>query len=222
MRSVLLFIFLSFTITYTSGQKKILLNNPQKINPRKYEGIKGSAYLWDKNKEVTIYSFESDKIEHITGNYNLVDKVFEAYQDNKYIILPFQHYPILEYSEDGKKKKLFANIHPKLNNSYSLQHYQSENFRVFENKRKKKKTLTFHAPGKDKKIHKFITYSDYFILYQGSLISIPLQIKKIIKKFGHKKEIKKFIKENKLKIKKIADMIILLEYIDKQGWMDIN
>ena len=60
---------------------------------------------------------------------------------------------------------------------------------------------------------KFKSIEEYFIEKNGILIPIEIHKKKILKSLpSHRKEVEKFIKSNKIKLKKEADLIKVIQY----------
>ncbi|MEM9547277.1 MAG: hypothetical protein AAGA77_14955 [Bacteroidota bacterium] len=186
----------------------------------KYKDYKGTPYLWEENKEVIIFDRNAKEYNSVIGNYNGLDGEFEVYKNDRFIRLPpYLYIKIQVINDPAVNYTLYSNIHPKLKNKYCIQHAQSSNYRVFESFIAKESNTTIQKPGKPAEIKKIIPKSNYFILAGRALIQFKLNRKKLIKKFGHKKEIKRFLKENKIKINTIEDVLPLLEFLDSNGWL---
>jgi len=203
-----------------SAQQDIKMINALPFNSEKYKDFKGSPYLWEENKEVIIYDKRGVEYSSAMGNYNGLENEFEVYKDDSFIQLPHSTYISIKVINDDKTNySLFSNIHSKLKNKYCIRHKRSENYSVFESFQPRKSVVKLETPGKATVISKIIPKTKYYIIYGAELIPFEIKKKKLYKQFGHKDEIKKFLKENKLKIKTINDVLPLFEFLDSKGWL---
>ena len=221
MRFQILLIIVILGWNVSIAQQDIKMVNAIPFNSEKYKDFKGSPYLWKESKEVIIYDINGIDYNSVMGNYNGLENEFEVYRDNEFIQLPHATYFSMKVINDDEVDYfLFSNLHPKLNNKYSIQHGKTANYRVLESFIPKKSVVKLETPGKATEFNKIVRRSKYYILYGRELISFKVSKKKLIKQFGHKKEIKAFLKENKLKIKKIEDVLPLFEFLDSKGWLE--
>ena len=221
IRSIL---FYSIALLFTSyagvSQNYEMMLNARPYDVERYDDVTGSAYMWDEPVLVTLISLSQDPVKNVLGNYNMAEGEFEVYKDKEYIVLNKLEYPIIEYvNSDGEVTTLISIPNPELNFGYCIQHHKEVNFLILETKRKRKSEVIIQTPGKTNKLNKFKKSSDYYIIKSGKLIKFKPSSKKIAKEFGHKKEIKKFIKSNDLKVKKVKDAVVLLKYMNEQGWI---
>ena len=206
--------------TNINAQHDIKMVNSSLFNPDKYNDYKGSPYLWKESKEIIVYDNTATDYNSVMGNYNGVEHEFEVYEGNQYIKLPHETYIKLDVvNDDEVSYSLFSNVHPKLKNKYCILHHRSPNFWVYESFNPKVSLVKIETPGKATEINKISKRSQYYVKYGRKLIEFQPKKKKLIKQFGHKKEINKFLKDNKIKIKKVKDVIPLLEYLDENGWL---
>lgn len=212
-----LFIFLSPSMI---GQDDILFKNIKPYDTERYLNFNGSAYLFEEPTAVKVYAMDREPIEGIVGNYNMAEGELEIYKGNSYLELKKNQYPKVEFIDsDGNLIRLISVSHPKLSFGYCIQHFADDSFMILEQRKRLKSSVKIQTPGKTESIDKFKKSKDFFILKNGQLIEFKTSKKKIIKKFGHKKEIKEYIKSNKLKLKKMEDVISLFQFIDNQGWL---
>ena len=194
--------------------------NSQTFDPDKYAEYKGSPYLWKENKEVIIYDRNAVDYNSVMGNYNGLDHEFEVYENNQFIRLPHETYISIEVINDPKVKyTLYSNVHSKLKNKYSILHGRGDNYRVYESFDPQTSEVVIETPGKTTRVNKIKAKSYYYIAYGADLIQFEPKKKKLVKQFGHKKAINKFLKENKIKIKNVADVIPLFDFLDANGWL---
>lgn len=216
----ILLIILFIGWNHADAQHVIKMINSRVYDADQYKDYKGSPYLWKENKEVIIVDKDAKDYKSVIGNYNGLDGEFEVYKDNLFIRLPHTTYINIEIINDPEiKYTLYSNVHPKLKNKYSIQHHSAPNYRIFESFIPKESVVKIETPGKTTEVNKIIPRSKYYILTGSHLIQFKISKKKLIKQFGHKKEIKAFLKENKIKIKKIEDVLPLFEFLDSKGWL---
>lgn len=218
LQILLTFILIGYNPLY--GQGKIKMINASTYKSDQYDDAKGSPYLWKENKEVVIFDTNGTEYYSVSGNYNALDQEFEVYKGSDFIRLPHDTYVCIKVKTDkGEEYSLFSNVHPKLKNKYCILRGQNDKFKIYENVNAKMSVVTMETPGKATVVKKIKTSSKYYIVYGSDLISFKKSKKKLAKKFGHKKEIKKFIKENDLDVKNFQDLIVLFTYLDENDWL---
>ncbi len=221
IRSIFIYtLALLFVSNLGVTQNTDMMLNAKPYDEERYDNFKGEAYLWDEPVLVTLNSLNGEPIKGVSGNYNMAEGEFEVYKDKKFIVLNKLRFPIIEHTDsDGETTTLISVAHPKLNFGFCIQHHKEENFMILEKRKKLKSEVKVETPGQTQHLNRFKNSRDYYILKNGKLIKIKLSRKKITKEFGHTKEIKEYIKSNKLKVKKIEDAVILLKYMNEQGWL---
>ncbi len=218
--NVLFFLFCFLFSSAGFSQATIKMANAKPYDEDRYKDFKGEPYLWEQPKEVTIWGVNQDPIAGVMGNYNLVEGQFEIYQDDKFIIINKLEYPKIVSSEvDGESTTLLAVMHPKLSFGYCIEHYNEDQFLVLEQRKRLKSSVVVETPGKTERMQKLKNSKKVYALKSGQLFEIKSKTKKIIKQFGHKKEIKDFVKANKLKLKNVKDLVTLLKYLNENEWV---
>jgi hypothetical protein len=203
------------------SQNTDMMLNAKPYDDERYESFKGTAYLWEEPVSVTLNSLNGEPIKGIIGNYNMAEGEFEVYRDKKFIVINKLRFPIIEHTDsDGQMTTLMSVAHPKLSFGFCILHHREENFMILEKRKKMKSEVKVETPGQTQHLNRFKNSRDFYILKNGKLTKIKLSKKKITKEFGHKNEIKEYIKSNKLKVKNIEDAVILLKYLNKQGWIN--
>jgi hypothetical protein len=221
IRSILFYtIALLFVSNIGISQTSEMMLNERPFDAERYSDFTGTAYLWESPVSVKLSSVNQQPIEGIMGNYNMAEGEFEVYKDKNFIVLNKLEFPKIEYVNlEGQITTLISVSHPKLSFGYCVLHHQEENFMILERRKKLKSTRKVETPGQTQHMNKLKNSRDYYILKNGKLIKIKLSRNKITKEFGHKKEIKEYIKLNDLKVKKIKDAVILLKYMNEKGWI---
>jgi len=223
MRLQFLLIFLFIGCNSAEGQNDILMVNAITYNAKKYKEYHGSPYLWKENKKVTIYDINAKEYSGVFGNYNVLENEFEVYRDDSYILLPHSRYICIKVIDDPDiSYSLYSNVHPKLKNKYCIRHAQTANYSVYESRTAKQRVVEVQTPGVPTKFNKINSRSYYYLIIGNKLIPFKISKKKIIKKFGHKKEINAFIKDQKIKIKEMEDVVLLFGFLDSKGWLEVK
>lgn len=222
--SRLIFLYVAVLLFVSSSSMSQNLDkmlNARPYNAERYSDFRGEAYLWDSPVRVSLSSVNQQPLEGVMGNYNLVEGEFEVYKDKKFVVINRFEYPKIEYADpEGQITTLISIAHPKLSFGYCILHHQEQYFMILELWKKMKLSRKIETPGKTEHLNNLNNSRDYYILKNGNLIKIKLSRKKITKEFGHKKEIKAYIKSNDLKVKEIKDAVILLRHMNEQGWLD--
>ncbi|MDF1694652.1 MAG: hypothetical protein P1U56_02415 [Saprospiraceae bacterium] len=205
------------------AQHKIKMLNATPYHADQYNDAKGDPYLWKDNKEVIVFDNKGLEYNSVKGNYNGLNHEFEVYKGTEYIKLPHDTYISLKVVNDKKiDYTLFSNVHPKLKNRYCILRGKGTTFRVYESFRAKMSVVTIQTPGKPTEVKKINSTSEYYLIHGTNLIQFKLNKKKILRLFGHEKEIKKFLKENDLNLRKIEEVIQLFTFLEEQDWLKNN
>lgn len=201
--------------SYLQGQnRKVILLNSRPIDPTRYQNIKGNPYLFDDFRLGKVFNYKFNEIDSVLINYNGYSHSFEVRQDDEYIDLDQNYYPVVVlYGEGGKEIFFRRHQQSPLSNRYSRLVYEGEKCMVFENFKVKKETTNVNYGGVDK-TPKFTKKTENFILLDGELIKVPSKKKKILKILGNPPELVKNVKSNKLNLRKESDLIKALEFYD--------
>lgn len=203
-----------------TAQKSLIILDAKKVEKDKYRDIKGNPTIFKDMVSMTVFPVGEKKIDGVRGNYNIYEKLVEVSYSDSYVFLPQKQYPkVILYPEKKDSITLIYSVHPKFSNEYVIVHYEGEDFWIIEQKRVIKKQLTLNPPGGTVYIKKFNHKSNLYLLIDGELSSFELKDKNIYSKFGHKKELKAFLKTNKIKLKKPADTIPLFAFMYEKGWI---
>lgn len=211
-------LLLSLSSFKSTAQDAILILNPVEIDKDKYTDYKGNAYYFDDWTDINVISKGGQEFNNITGNYDQMESNFVVKHQNKFINLPESLYPRIEYTDqDGLAKSFVHQIHPKFQKGYVVVHYSSENIQIIEELRAREQVTVVQKPGETAKIKRIAKKSILHVLRNGEVSGFGRKEKNIVKAFGHKSEVKRFLKENKIKLKKLNDAIKVVKYLDEAG-----
>jgi len=196
------------------------------IMTKKYEDIKGSAYLYDTWISGTLTSKEGEEYTNVMLRYDAYKDRIEVNQNNQVMEINSFDYPKFTFtffkeSNDKVVKHNFASGYdvtgfPK--SSYFDILYQGDHTVL----KKVKKFFTevnvsSYGPSEFQKVFEENNY--YFVANADGVIKeVKLSKKSVIGAFPEKKEIiEKFLSVEKLKLKTQDDLVALFQYIDGAG-----
>jgi len=205
--------FQSLQINGTNGG----LNFTMFYTPEFYEGVEGSPYLNEEWKQGTILLNGNEKIEGLQMRYNLYAQTFEVFENNQvYSLTEPTAFELIElenrlffYNNKERDAKLptgyFQLIYDgatKLFLKRSIDYLDA-----------KKGTTPYHA---SVEVPMLIVKEAYFIKNStGTVIPVGLRQNSILSALAdHRSEVKAYVKEKGLKLNKLQNVLILLEYYD--------
>jgi len=201
---------LCFISIQSIGQNSIILTNADPIDPYRYEGIKGSPYLFDDFTIGEIIDKNGDVYNDVTLNYNAYAQEVEVRKGDQFIELEPGFFKSFQISDSKALKKLgFTNLsklpfqykpHPQLDNAYYMELYNSEFVKAYVMIRKTVYTTIERPPGKLIEKNKFRSEKQLIVIDKNELLKTSMKKKSIIKalqKFG---DINQFAKKRKLKV----------------------
>ena len=224
-RPILSFFFLLtlhfFNISQISAQETdVLMTNTRGIDEYRYEGIKGSPYIYSEWQTGKIISVDADVIEGVPLNFNGETNGFEIKKGNTYIELDPQWY--IRVIIDGKTPEeavVFQKnfLHP-LKNKFTRQVYKGKKLTVVEDFISKIETKTINNVGKNDVIKKFYSKTKYYLIKDRKPILFRLKKKVLLPLLGHEKELEEFLKQEKIKLNNEKDLIRLLTFYEEKGF----
>lgn len=175
------------------------------------DDIRGSKYLYKDWVEATIIDTDDKMITDVSVNYNGYTKKFEMLErGNKKVELNSWLYQQINVYKD-KKMHTFKLYKDGDTPAYFKVIYEGEKASFLEKFDTKLKVDEIPNYGSSTSTKKYLNRKSTYIYTEGNLIEVKRKDKDIVKVLG-KKELKKYIKENKLKIKEDKDLSALFEY----------
>lgn len=230
---LLLASFISFV--NVNGQTSV---NKDGIKKEDYSKIKGNPYLFKDWVTADLIHLEKDELKDVKirydlylGELELMDTGQNTLKSNaieingeKFIILEDQFYKTIRIKKENNPKalkdfdldeiNLIKGFHKDFLNKYAVSLYAGEDILLIRTYDVVFRETKINSPGKIEKIKKFTKRTGYSIIKDREKIDIKLKDKDLYKALGKKDELKKYAKSNKLKLKKLKDVIKLLEYYE--------
>jgi hypothetical protein len=186
----------------------------QDIDPSRYDKIQGSPYLYKVWQKAKIISSNGDVYYESELNYNGLTQQLEIKENEKSKPLPPYTFIKVFVEGDNGTEAFLKRIHPDFGDNVVCVSYDGQRVKLI-----KIFTIRLAESGAQTSIQpaafeKFIPRVEYYIMTDGSLASIALKKKKVIKVLGHNAEIEQYIKEHSLTLKKESDLIQVLKHYE--------
>jgi len=228
---------------FLAGQhsSKIYSTIDDRIKKEMYPEIKGSPYLFKKwanadlihlkrepLNDVSIrYDLYAGEVEILDDGVNLTSENIMEVDDEKFIILEDNYYRKIVITKDDNPDLmsdfkvdtiyLMKGIHKDYLRKYAVVLYNGPDLQLVRTYDVIFRESKINSPGKIEKIKKFSQREGYALVLDKVKTQIKLKEKDILKVLGKEIALKKYIKTNKLKLKKVLDCIKLLKYYDSLG-----
>ena len=200
----------------------VLMTNSRKVEEDRYEGVKGSPYLFKEWRKGKIISVDAATIEGVLLNFNGETKGFEIKKGNSFIELdPKWYIRVLVAAETPDEYITFQkNFLPPLTNEFTRVVYKGANFRVVEHFISKIEVKVINNVGKNEELKKFYSKRNYYLIKEKKATLLKLKKKSLFSFLGHKSELDSFSKKEKLKLSSEADLIKLFTFYEESGFAE--
>ena len=198
----------------------VLMTSSRGIDKDRYEGVKGSPYLFKEWRKGKIISADAETIEGVLLNFNGETKGFEIKKGNSFIELdPKWYIRVLVENEKAEEYTVFQkNFLPPLANEFTRVVYKGANFSVVEHFISKIELKIINNVGKNEELRKFYSKRNYYLIKDKKSTLLKLKKKSLFSFLGHKSELENFSKKEKLKLSSEADLIKLFTFYEENGF----
>lgn len=219
-KAFFLFLFIGITSEAISQLSNIPTLSNEVIREKKYTDIVGSAYLYNDWKSGTIVDQSGKIYTNVQIKYDAYKDVVELNQDGKILILNKSIYKkfLLEFVEPGSntiiKHEFSSNFGEATGNNGSNQYY--EVLVDGDIKFVKKYEIRFinevvNNYGTAAEVKRFQRSEVYYLSFSGKTSEIKMSSKSILSVDFLPSDFKKYLIDNKVKIKNQQDLIIALK-----------
>lgn len=218
------FFFLScFSIPLTPAllaqETDVLMTNSRSVDKDRYEGVKGSPYVFDDWRKGKIISVDADIIVGVLLNFNGKTEGFEIKKGNNFIELDPKWYIRVVIEGDSEEAIIFQkNFLPPLANKFTRVVYEGENLSIVENFISKIEIKVINNVGKKEELKRFYSKRNYFLIKGKKITLLKTKKKSLYALLGHKAELESFIKKEKLKLSSETDLIKLFTFYEENGF----
>jgi len=217
-KSFLITLIILITSSFVFAQKQTLsFTNSNKIDEKRYQGIKGSPYLFENWMTARLIDNEDSVYNDIEINYNGYTSDFEVKNKSEFITLDDRHFKYVNI-ESKKGAVLFEkNLHPKFVDQFFLVVYKSDLITCFMDFSVGLSENTINGNmGATTIIKRFKTDLRHHFIIDGKLQSLRISKSKLGLILDNRKAITTFIKKNKLDISTSFDLAKVLTYYENE------
>lgn len=209
---------LCLSLVSQAQRNDLLLTNSQSVDENLYEGIEGSPFYFDQWQKGKVFpKKETEPIEEVWLNYNGYTRSFEVKKGKRYIALDENWYKRVEVTKTNQDKLIFeTGLLPKRTKQFVQLIYQGTDFYVLQDfhisliKTEKKRYAG------DIEVQEFAQRPMYYFVTNGKANLFKLKKKNVLNLFAQKKsDMEKYVKTNRLKLNKEADVVKIMAYYDE-------
>ncbi len=179
---------------------------------RKTGDVKGTPYEFENWKKGYVFTIKGDSMLTAMINYNGYSKLFEIKEEGNYIALNEKYHNKIKirngYAYETYKNRLVGS-----DLEYYQVLYEGENVSLLKRHEVKIKERGESNYAGSVKSKKYKNSTVYYLLDEEGYKELNRK-DKFFEKYFRSKKVKKFIKDNKLKLKKDMDLIKAVEYGD--------
>lgn len=211
---------LLITPAMSAQETDVLMTNSRKIDADRYKGITRSPYMFEEWRKGKIISIDADAIEGVLLNFNGITNGFEIKKGNSFIELDPQWYirVIVEGRKPDEAIIFQKNFLPPLANKFTRVVYKGEKLSIVEDFISKIETKVINNVGKKEEIKRFYSKKNYFLIKDKKPTLLKLKKKSLLALLGHKSELERFMKKEKIKLSTEADLIKLFTFYEESGF----
>lgn len=194
--------------------------NSKPVDEERYEGVKGTPYIFDDWRTGKLISVDADAIEGLTLNFNGKTAGFEIRKDNRFIELnPKWYIRVLIEGDKLAEPIIFQkNFVAPLKDKFTRIVYKGQKFSVVEDFIAKIETKVINNVGKKEELKRFYSKKSYYLIKDRKPTYFKLKKKSVFALLGHAKELESFLKKEKMKLNSEKNLIKVLEFYEEQGW----
>lgn len=204
------------TATEIAEDTQYLLEASNNVEKNRYEGIRGTPYRYKTFGKVLLFDAAMHPYPLDSANYNGFASEFEFYHEGVLRELNGANFLRVEVPQpEGSNHIYVRGINMKFRDSYARILFQGDNIMstIIYNVINDEKIV--EKPGQTLKLERFSPKTLYYAMVDGDFVTLKLSAKSLAEDLGHPSELKKFIKEEKLKPGRNEDLIRIFQEADK-------
>lgn len=204
------------------AKDSVILLNSRKIDTTRYLNYKGSPYYFEDFVNGTIISNSFDLFEDLEINFNGYSQEFEVRRGKEFIELDKKWYVRIDIPADknkgildlkeGEKIIFQRGFHAKYLNRFGNIIYNDKGVMLIKDFMVSLSEKTVQDVGKTLEFKRFDPKEFYYLIKDGEAKLLKSNRKGVIKVMGFKTELESFLKKEKIKFNKDADMKKLVAY----------
>ncbi len=184
--------------------------NKQPIDANRYKGITGIPYYFEQPIAAKLFLIGKPEPFKVLLNLNLYEGEVEVFEDGQYAVIENKKIESIEIDQGEDNDPLTVKI---TKDKFFLTHYVGVKYKLTEIPRVIIEEREHRPPGEIIIKKRFVKKESFSIANESGTRPIDISKKGIAKVLG--KEAEKMAKKQKNKLKKVGDLIQLLEELDK-------
>jgi hypothetical protein len=192
----------------------VLFNNARPIEDDRYEDIKGSPYLFEVDRPADMYLTAGGVYEGVSLNYNTYTGNWEVKKGDRFLEVVEADFLTIEVTDGDQTRSFFRNLHPRFRLRFVEMIYRGSEVMVVRDFETTVATVTIQDVGATRRTKRFNNKENLVLLRRGQDYLLTGNKKKTIQALGGDKALSKFVKSEKLNLRKDTDLIRLLEYYE--------
>jgi len=208
----LISIFLFIICCWETHAQRLDLTNSKPLDEDRYEGVRGSPYLFEDWKKAKVLGDDQKFIEGVLVNFNGLTQEFEASDGTNYIQLDERTHERIEVWDEEKDAPLvfIKSSTFDISSTYAQMYYGGRSILWLGTFKVKIDERKLETPGKTELIRQFnIKKANYFVIDEKTK-EFRMKKKKILQALDVFPEASRITSEKKLNIEEEDDLIILL------------
>lgn len=192
--------------------QRLDLTHSKPLDEDRYEGVRGSPYLFEDWRKAKVLSDDVEFIEGVFVNYNGLTQEFEASDGTNYIQLDEGAHERIEVWDEVRNTPLvfIKASNYDISSTYAQMFYSGKSIMWLGTFKVKIDERKLETPGKTELIRQFNSKKINYFVLDSEVIEFRMKKKKILQALSGFPEASRITSENKLNIEKVEDLIILL------------
>lgn len=181
----------------------------------RYKDIRGTPYRYKDFGKVILFDASMRSYPLDSANYNAFSNHYEFYHEGVLRELNGNNFLRVEVPQAEGLNHLYARgLNMKFSKSYARIIFQGENIIATQIYNVINDEKVVENPGGTVKLRRFSAKTLHYAMVDGEFVTLKLTAKSLAEDLGHPSELKKFIKGEKLKPGRDADLLRIFEEAD--------
>ena len=201
--------------TEIAGDFNYLLRASRTVVTKRYPGVRGTPYRYKNFGQVQLFDAAMHPYPLDSANYNGFSSQFEFYHEGVLRELNGNNFLRVEVVQPEGANHIYARgINMKFRKSYARVIFQGENIIATQIYNVINDEKVVEKPGQTLKLRRFSAKSLHYAMVDGEFVTLKLTPKNLAEDLGHPSALKKFMKAEKLKPKREADLLLIFAEAD--------
>lgn len=199
---------------FAQENNDVLFTYARDIEANRYEDIKGSPYLFDGEQPADLHLTDGDVYRNVVINYNAYSGNWEAKKGDRFVELLETDFLKIEVRTVDDTLLFLRNLHPRFQRRFVQVLFRGRDALLVKDFETTVATVTMQDVGATRETKRFNNKENLILLRRGQDHLLTGNANKTVQALGGEKELLKYVKSEKLKLRGEADLIRLLNYYE--------